>query len=428
MPRAISSRHVPQAHATPTRGNRLIFGENLTAMRLLEGDLAGKVQCAYLDPPYNTGARFDLYDDRQRPEAWLAWMRPRLEAVRGLLAPSGVMFVHIDDKELAPLRMLVDEVFGAQNFLVMIVLKTSDPSGHKTVNPAPYCQTEYLLMVARDRTSYRSTTLYVPGGYDSGYDRYIEHRAEPCERWRMRPLGRVVAQRLGFPHARAARVQMGASFDEAIARFALEHGEEVCQLTAINRAASRGAQELRERSVREPGRVCCVERGEGKEALYAFEGRQVSFYAKKLRWLDGVLTPTRPLTNLWTDIPWNGIAAEGGVSFKNGKKPERLLRRCVELASEAGDWVLDPFLGSGTTAAVAHKMGRRWVGIEAGPQCLSHALPRLQGVVGGLDSRGVTRELGWVGGGDFEVQRLDLDTHGPHLRNIAQGALAPADA
>lgn len=134
-------------------------------------------------------------------------------------------------------------------------------------------------------------------------------------------------------------------------------------------------------------------------------GRQIYFYSLKVKFVDGTRTPAKPLTNLWTDIPWNGIAREGGVQFKNGKKPEKLIRRCLDLTTKAGDYVLDSFLGSGTTAAVAHKMGRRYIGIELGEHAVSHCVPRLKKVIDG-EQTGISEDVDWKGGGGFRFYCL----------------------
>lgn len=142
------------------------------------------------------------------------------------------------------------------------------------------------------------------------------------------------------------------------------------------------------------------------------------FYSSKVREIDGELVPAKPLTNLWADIPWNGISKEGGIKFKNGKKPEKLLRRCIELSTKPGDVVLDSFLGSGTTAAVAHKMGRRWIGVELGEHARTHCLPRLQRVVDG-EQGGISESVGWKGGGGYRFFTLGqpvFDEHG-HIRD-----------
>ncbi|WP_413506538.1 DNA methyltransferase, partial [Pseudomonas carnis] len=130
------------------------------------------------------------------------------------------------------------------------------------------------------------------------------------------------------------------------------------------------------------------------------------FYKSKLKLIEGQVVPAKPLTNLWSDIPYNGIAREGGVVFKNGKKPERLLKRCIELCTEPGDLVLDSFAGSGTTGAVAHKMGRRWIMVELGEHAKTHILPRLQKIIDGSDNGGVTDAENWQGGGGYRFFKL----------------------
>ena len=386
--------------------NRLIFGDNLLALKALEQDFSGQVKCVYIDPPFNTGAAFEHYDDGVEHSTWLSLMKERLDILRRLLKSDGVIFVHIDDKEMAYLRILMDEVFGRSNFLNMIVVKTSDPSGHKTVNPSPYSQTEYLLMYALDRTQYKYEIKYVPSDYDSGYNRFITNRAEDYTRWNVVPLSQAVAEHLGYESANEARKSVGRlDFQQAVADFALNHADAVFQPTAISNAAGREIVEIRDASREMPGQVFYVPR-DGYEDIYVLNGRQVYFYSQKVKAIDDVRTPAKPLTNLWTDIPWNGIAREGGVSFKNGKKPEKLIRRCLEMATEPGDFVLDSFAGSGTTGAVAHKMGRRWIMVELGDHCHTHILPRMRSVIDGQDSSGVSQVVGWQAGGGFRYQRL----------------------
>ena len=158
--------------------NRLIFGDNLLALKALEQEFTGKVKCIYIDPPYNTGAAFEHYDDGLEHSIWLGLIKERLEILRKLLTKDGVIFIHIDDKEMAYLKILCDEIFGRNQFLNMVVVKTSDPSGHKTVNPSPYSQTEYILMYAKDRSSYKYDQIYVESGYDSGYGKIILNKEE----------------------------------------------------------------------------------------------------------------------------------------------------------------------------------------------------------------------------------------------------------
>jgi adenine-specific DNA-methyltransferase len=386
--------------------NRLIFGDNLLALKALEQEFAGKIKCIYIDPPFNTGAAFEHYDDGIEHSTWLALMRDRIELLKALLTPDGVFFAHIDDKEMAYLRILCDEVFGRSQFLNMIVVKTSDPSGHKTVNPSPYSQTEYILMYAKKRELYKYEQKYVETQYDPGYNRIILNRSEPFEKWKFGNLNEFVAKSLGHESTREARKKLGRlGFDVLVANYALENAEKVFQPVAISDAAGKRIVEVRNESADNPDKIYRVQR-DGFEDIFVSGGRQIYFYSSKVRLIDGERCPSKPLTNLWTDIPWNGIAREGGVEFKNGKKPEKLIKRCIELSTEPGDWVLDSFAGSGTTGAVAHKMGRRWIMVELEDTCNTHTIPRLRRVVDGTDTGGVTEASGWNGGGGFRFYRL----------------------
>lgn len=391
-----------------TFDNMLIHGDNLLALKALESDarVCGQVKCVYIDPPFNTGAAFEHYDDGIEHSVWLDLMRERLQIIQRLLASDAVVWIHIDDKEMAYLRVLCDEVFGRRNFLNMIVVKTSDPSGHKTVNPSPYSQTEYILMYSNDREKYSYDQRYVEATYDPGYNQYITNVDEHYQNWEVVGLNQFVASSLDCSTTREARQRFGrVGFDAQVAQFALQNANAVFQPTAISNVAGRGIVELREQSKSEPERVFRYERDDYDD-VYIRNGRQVYFYSSKIREIDGELVPAKPLTNLWADIPYNGIAREGGVEFKNGKKPEKLVWRCIELVTKPGDLVLDSFAGSGTTGAVAQKMGRRWIMVELGEHANTHIVPRLQKAIDGEDKGGVTEATGWKGGGGFRFYNL----------------------
>lgn len=390
----------------PTYDNMLIHGDNLLALKALEQDYTGKVKCIYIDPPFNTGAAFENYDDGLEHSIWISLMRDRLEILKRLLAEDGVIYIHIDDKEMAYLRIIMDEIFLRKNFLNMIVVKTSDPSGLKTVNPSPYSQTEYILMYARQRNCYKYETQYIPTEYDTSYNKIITNINEHYQNWHSENLNEYLAHKLGYADAKEANKKLGKlGFYEKMSDFALEHANQIYQATAISEKAGQAIIELKDESLKKANNVLCLERDD-YEDVYVLNGRQVYFYENKIKIIDGITTPTKPLTNLWTDIPYNGIAKEGGVKFKNGKKPEKLIRRIIEMSTNPGDLVLDSFLGSGTTAAVAHKMGRRWIGVEMGDHVYTHCIPRLQKVIKGEDAGGVTKSTGWLCGGGFKFYEL----------------------
>jgi len=393
------------SYGEPNTGNMLIHGDNLLALKALEQDYAGKIKCIYIDPPFNTGAAFEHYDDGVEHSIWIDLMFRRLTILKSLLKKDGVIFVHIDDKEMAYLRIMMDEVFERRNFLNMIVIKTSDPSGHKVVNPSPYSQTEYILMYSKDRYFYKYDIQYIASEYDAMYNKIVTNKGAHFNDWNIESLSDYYAKLKGFSSSKSAKDSIGKlDFEKEVAKYAEQNADIVFQSTAISNAAGRSIVELRDESKDNPNIVYYYQREEYDD-IYIWNGRQMYFLESKIKEVDGQLQIAKPLTNLWTDIPYNGIANEGSVAFKNGKKPEKLLKRCIEISTEKGDIILDSFLGSGTTAAVAHKMGRRWIGVELGEHAKTHCFPRMKQVVDG-EQGGISKTVDWKGGGGFKFYTL----------------------
>jgi adenine-specific DNA-methyltransferase len=372
----------------------LIHGENLAAMRWLARELSGAVRCIYLDPPFNTGRTFAEYDDARDVGAWRVMITERLVAARALLSDDGAIFVEIDDTELASLHAAMDEVFGRKNRIATITIVRSASTGHKAINRGVVNVADYLLVYARDRAKVR----LVPQRrerrrYDAAYSTWLENPKDAPAGWTFTPLGKHVASELRSKPTK-----------EQIAAFAIDHAAHVVRFAQPRYdAVSHDARKLIDVSRAEPGRVHVLERSRHK-AMFLYRGNRVLFLVDKVTTNDrGARVLVEPLTNVWDDVPFQGIAKEGGVAFIRNKKPERLLARIVAMASEPGDWVLDPFVGSGTTAAVAHKMGRRWIGIDEGDHVDTMCLPRLRRVVDGVDATGITRVTDWRGGGGFSV-------------------------
>ena len=186
------------------------------------------MKCIYIDPPYNTRSAFKHYDDNLEHTQWLAMMWPRLELLRDLLSPDGIIWIQIDDKEGTYLRVICDEIFGRKNFLNAICVKTSDPSGHKTVNPSPYSQTEYVLMYSANRELYQYEQRYVESVYDPGYNKLIFNRTAHHSEWKIVGLNQFVVEKLGKKDTRTARKDLGrVNFDIQVAQFALEYADSV---------------------------------------------------------------------------------------------------------------------------------------------------------------------------------------------------------
>ena len=394
VPRTFT-RDASRSYGDPRAGNVLVHGENLEAMgRLARAGFGRRFRCVYLDPPFNSGRRFAEYDDALSPEAWRAMMRERIEAARELLADDGAMFVEIDDTELGALQLLMDEVFGRAQRVSTITVVRSAATGHKAINRGPVNVADYLLVYARDRARWRCNQLVRERrGYDRAYGTWLENPGDPCARWRFEPLAARARRALGDAGATRADVEA----------WAIEHAANVVRFAQPRyEAVSTKARALIDRSRREPERVLRLRRP-GRKDLVLRGGNRVLFLADKVVVEDGRARLVEPLTNVWDDVPFQGIAREGGARFIRNKKPERLLARVIAMSTDPGDWVLDPFLGSGTTAAVAHKMKRRWVGIERGAHVDALCIPRLARVVDGTDATGVTRAFDWRGGGGFDV-------------------------
>lgn len=386
------------------RDNLIIKGNNLLALYSLLPKYRGEIKLIYIDPPYNTGTDSFGYNDKFNHSAWLTFMQNRLEIAKDLLADDGVIFINIDDKEYSYLKVLCDGIFSKDNFLNVISVKTSDPSGHKTVNPSPYSQTEYILLYSKNKAKYEYKISYVRSEYDSGYSQLILNIDADYSKWKIVGLFDYVAKENGYKDTRDANKQLGKqAFLSIVADFALKNRTRIFQLTAIADDASKDIVKVRDVSKNHKDVVYKIERD--KENLFVKDGRQIYFYSSKVREIDGEITPAKPLTNLWTDIPYNGISGEGGVKLKNGKKPEKLLRRIIGISTNKNDVVLDFFAGAGTTGAVAHKMGRRYILVEQ--MDYIHDLPeaRLINVIKG-DQTGISESENWKGGGSFIYTEL----------------------
>jgi len=406
-----------------THKNQLIVGDNLTALQRLGESCAGAVRLVYLDPPYNTGSDKDHYGDRSTPEMWAQMMRVRLEAIRPLLADNGVVVAQVDKHEQATLKILMDEVFGRAHFVTTIAVRMSGTSGFKIEHTGKTIvkNTEFLHVYAK-RLELESK-VHTAAPYDSHYSLFMEPASGG--HWRFFRLVEhpVVAASLdarGLPHTATALVNLYRD-DADFRAFVAGHGAHVCR-THTAPAASR----------REHGQGTLFSEGIPADAVALRTHGDQDYWLRRTRSGIDQLIPIglklhavdRPggvdevvLTNIagdWWDgfhLDMGNVEIEGDVaSFKAGKKPERLIRRILRTFTQPGDLVLDPFAGSGTTPAVAHKMGRRWIALEAGAQWQSHILPRLERVVAGEDPSGITAAEAWTGGGSFTIHEQEGTT------------------
>lgn len=399
--------------------NMLIKGDNLLALKALAADerFRGQVQCVYLDPPFNTGAAFEHYDDGLEHSVWLRLMRDRLDLIRSLMKLSGGIGVQVDDTEVHYLKVLMDEVFGRKNYITTVTTESSTSSSFRTVNLGPTQVTNYILLYARDKDHLLYNPTYI--GSDevdlSHFSRFIENFEDDSKEWRFQSINSFILRGHGFDQASpngqwsAAKKAWGVEKAQEKIReeandFALKNAFRVFETKTLQKP-SKWLRDHIARS-RNSDEVIALPR-EALDTLYLYRGRQIYFLGKGLREIDGEEVISQPTTNLWTDIPTNNLQGEGGVSFPSGKKPEFLVRRVIQMfTQDRSDIVLDSFGGSGTTGAVAHKMGRRWIMVELGDHADTHIVPRMNNVIDGEDPAGVTEATGWKGGGGYHYFRL----------------------
>lgn len=394
-----------KSYGNKSTENMLIHGDNLLALKALEQDYAGKIKCIYIDPPFNTKQAFEHYHDGMEHSLWLTMIRDRVQLLYKLLSDEGSLFVHIDDNELAYLIVLIDEIFGRQNRISIITFKQSSTSGPKAINPGLVTTANYILYYVKNKNKWKPNKVFVKTERDSRYSKFIINREEDYSKWRLIGLREAFAKSRGID-VKKLKSTFGENLEEEISAFVLENAERVVRLARVApKDVNVDARTALEMSTQTRDTVFISER-ENKEPYYFMNGEQVLFYATKVKLIDGTRATAQVASTIWDDILSNNIHNEGSVTFPNGKKPEFLIKRILDLSTIEDDFVLDSFLGSGTTAAVAHKMKRKWIGIELGDHCYSHCIPRLNKTVDGSDQSGISKSINWNGGGGYKFYEL----------------------
>ena len=350
--------------------NMLIHGDNLLALKALEQEYAGKVKCVYIDPPYNTGNAFEQYDDGVEHSEWLRLISPRLKILRNLLATDGSIWISIDDDECHYLKVLCDEIFGRQNFVSNVIWekKYSPQNDAKWLSDSH----DHILVYAKNKDIWRPNLLPRSAEMDA---RYKNPDNDPRGLWKAAdfsvktysaandypitlPSGRIVT-----PPDSRCWVSSKEKFEELIKDNRIWFGKSGNNVPSVKKFLN----EVKQGSVSKTiwFRTEVSDNQEAKKEVRAFNSKSV------------FATP----------------------------KPEKLIERILFLGTKEGDIVLDSFLGSGTTAAVAHKMGRKWIGVELGEHAVTHCYPRLKQVVDG-EQGGISKAVDWKGGGGFKFYTL----------------------
>lgn len=351
--------------------NRLIFGDNLLALKALEQEFSGKVKCVFIDPPYNTGSAFTHYDDGLEHSIWLGLMRDRLEIIKRLLSEDGSLWITIDDNEAHYLKVLCDEVFGRSNFVSNIVWqkKFSPQNDAKWISSSH----DHILCYALNKGLWFPNPLPRSAEMD---ERYKNPDNDPRGPWTATDLTRAEHR------------------DRDYWGLVTPSGKTV--FPAKGRSWSRPKENIEK--LQAEGRLWFGPKGNNLPRLKKFLNEMEGGVTPQSIWFHGEVGNNQ-------EAKKEVLQLEAETVFDT-PKPERLLQRVLTLATNTGDLVLDSFAGSGTTGAVAHKMGRRWIMVELGEHCHTHIIPRLKKVIDGDDPGGITKAVNWLGGGGFRYYRL----------------------
>ena len=367
--------------------NLIIRGNNLIALHSLKGKFRGKVKLIYLDPPYNLGGDSFKYNDRFNHSTWLTFMKNRLETAKEFLREDGYIFIQINDIEVAYLKVLCDEIFTRDNFIQFIEIKSNEGAAYQYQNPNLAKMCEYgLVYIKNSKFKKNYNPVYVRGDWDTNYNKIILNpEEEDFPKWKVGNVRDEIKKIYGKDYT-----------NEQIKEYIIKNAEIIFRGIAPKGAGAGISAAMRESR----GNKWSVYQREELDDVYCYNGEMVRFYDKNIGEVEGDITIRREVGSLWTDIPWTGIAKEGGVKLKGGKKPEKLLHRIIEIYSNPGDLVMDFFNGTGTTCGVAHKMRRQYIGIEQLDYGENDSVVRLYNAIKG-DSSPISRLLKWKGGGEF---------------------------
>lgn len=349
--------------------NRLIFGDNLLALKALEAEFAGKVKCIFVDPPYNTGSAFEYYDDGLEHSIWLSLMRDRLEIYKSLLSLDGLVFIQIDYREAARLKLILDEVFGADCFKNEIIVRRGTKnvqSQFETIDSLSSGHDSIYLYSSSNSVRLKKLTKLSESPAPGKWDTFWRGTDRPTMRYE---LFGITPEKGQWRWAKERSQQAQQQYQDYLENYSMKMSlDDYCGL-----------------HLQEKGEVPNLVR-------LSLEGT-VQYYVPPRNY--------KLLSDVWMDIKTSGKITD----FPH-EKHEELLERIIRWATNPGDIVLDSFAGSGTSGAVAHKMGRRWIMIELGDHCHTHIIPRLKKVIDGQDPGDITDITNWKGGGGFRYYRL----------------------
>ncbi|MCR5554315.1 MAG: site-specific DNA-methyltransferase [Bacteroidales bacterium] len=367
--------------------NLIIKGNNLLALHCLKKEFAGKVKLIYIDPPYNTGNDSFGYNDNFNHSTWLTFIKNRLEVARKLLREDGVIFVQCDDSEHAYLKVLMDEIFGRDNFVNSVSVRSSTPSGVKTAHREKTIikTKDHILVYAKISNLLKLKSQYIKKEkWDTHYNSFLDRNTMASK-----SLVEVMIEN--------GLLQKGNTIND-INLNNKEHRKFYLKFAdCIYQTAPEIPKEQKEISLNNPNKIISYYDREGN-MQFAFNGRRLTFLSQTIKPILIGASLEKDISNLlcdfWGDIDFQNTQNQGGVDFDNAKKPEQLIYRIIDMTTNENDIVLDFFAGSGTTAAVAHKMNRQYITCEQIDNQMDLIITRLQNVVNG-DQSGISKSVGW---------------------------------
>lgn len=415
------------SYGDPTAENMIIHGDNLLALKGLLPEFEGKVKCVYIDPPYNTGNMGFPYDDSVEHSIWLSLMKTRLELLKCLLMESGVIFCQLSDDEMAYGKVLLDEIFGRVNFINQVSVKMKQTSGASGGGEDKRLKKniEYILIYAKNYLAFPKFNEVLEE--ENLFDLINEMR-DQGKSWKYTRAFLGMGKKSFL-----TEIQDGSGMPIKIYKHV---GVEIKTIPELMEQDGLSEKEVyakyfdkifRDTNAQSSIRTRVMEATQGSGDFFSIEytprsgkskGQITTLFYKGnnrdlIAWLKDIaikkgnsLIKLEKLGTYWDGFPLNNLTKEGDVLFPNGKKPEALIQRILDLASNTNDLILDSFVGSGTTAAVAHKMGRKYIGIEMGEHAYSHVHKRMKAVVDGSDQGGISKAVDWKGGGGFKFYEL----------------------
>jgi len=369
----------------------LINSENFGALNLLQDRYREQIKTVYIDPPYNTGSDGFLYNDRYKHSSWMSFIFDRLSYAKNLMSSNGIIFSSIDDNEFFRFKQISDLVFDETNYIQTVEVKSNEGAAQEFQNPFMPKNCEYGLLYAKNYSSRKYIPIWTERDYDKAYNKIVLNiDEEDYHNWNVDTVNNVMKATLGEnPTPKKAT------------KFYIDNAYRIFQ-TIAPKGAGGGLKEAMEKS-----KITTWDSyiREVKDDILCYKGRMVRFYIKNIMNIEGKDLIVKEQGSLWTDIAWTGIAKEGNVKLKAGKKPEKFLNRVINLSSEKSEnsIVLDFFTGSGTTPSVAHKLGKKYIGIEMGEYFDTLTLKRMKYTLYG-NSNGIQSI---TNGGVFKYFKLE---------------------